>query len=61
MHDVERSKLKVQAKNDPEAEEARERTKYMHETMTCHERLAHAINLEKIKIFPDGSSVIEKT
>ena len=61
MHDVERSKLKLAAKNDPSADEARDRTRYMHETMTCHERLAQAIQLDKIKIYPDGSSVIEKT
>lgn len=31
------------------------------ETMTCHERLATAIQLDRLKIYPDGSSVIAKT
>lgn len=29
--------------------------------MSCHERLAHAIQVDKIKIYPNSSVIIEKT
>jgi len=29
--------------------------------MTCEERLSHAIHIDKIKIFPNGNAIIEKT
>lgn len=29
--------------------------------MSCHERLSHAIHVDKIKIFPNSTSIIEKT
>jgi hypothetical protein len=29
--------------------------------MTCEERLSHAIHVDKIKIYPNGTAVIEKT
>ena len=29
--------------------------------MECHERLSHAIEIDKIKIYPNKEMVIEKT
>ena len=29
--------------------------------MTCHERLAHALEIDKIKIYPNHQLVVEKT
>jgi ribonuclease HI len=29
--------------------------------MTCEERLSHAIQIDKIKIYPNSSTVVEKT
>ena len=29
--------------------------------MSCHDRLSHAIHVDKIKIFPNATSIIEKT
>ena len=31
------------------------------DTMTCDERLSHAIHIDKIKVYPDRSTIIEKT
>jgi hypothetical protein len=32
-----------------------------HQIMTCEERLSHAIHIDKIKIFPNSTTIIEKT
>jgi hypothetical protein len=32
-----------------------------HKIMTCEERLSHAIHIDKIKIFPNSTTIIEKT
>ena len=32
-----------------------------HNVMSCEERLSHAIQIDKIKIFPNSSAIIEKT
>jgi hypothetical protein len=32
-----------------------------YEPMTCEERLSHAIHIDKIKIYPNSSVIIEKT
>jgi len=32
-----------------------------YEMMTCEERLSHAVAIDKIKIFPNSSTIIEKT
>jgi len=32
-----------------------------HSIMTCEERLSHAIHIDKIKIFPNSTAIIEKT
>ena len=29
--------------------------------MSCHDRLSHAIHVDKIKIFPNATTIIEKT
>lgn len=29
--------------------------------MSCHERLSHAIEIDKIKIYPNHNLVVEKT
>jgi len=32
-----------------------------HKMMSCEERLSHAIHIDKIKIFPNSTTIIEKT
>ena len=60
MHDVEKIKLKRKALINLDDFELQEKARSMHEPMTCEDRLAHAIQVDKLKIYPDGSMVVEK-
>ena len=61
MEDVEKSKQVMEAVKQPENKELNAKVDKMEPLMTCEERLAHAIEIDKIKIYPNYSMVIEKT
>lgn len=61
MEDVEKAKLMREAINDPRNTELNKRVDRMTPLMTCNERLSHAIEIDRIKIYPNHNLVIEKT
>lgn len=50
-----------EAINDPKNTELNKRVDRMTPLMTCEERLGHAIEIDRIKIYPNHNLVIEKT
>lgn len=61
MQDVEKMKVLQEAGKNPDNKELQERAQLIGPTYTCQERLSHAIEIDKIKIYPNHNLVIEKT
>lgn len=61
MMDVEKSKLIEESRKNSKDEQLKKRVARLNPTMSCHERLSHAIEVDKIKIYPNKDMVIEKT
>lgn len=61
MEDVEKTKLVLEAVNNPKNKELNERVDRMTPPMTCEERLSLAVEIDQIKIYPNHNLVIEKT
>ena len=50
-----------EAINNPNNKELNERVDRMSALMSCEERLAYAVEIDRIKIYPNHNLVIEKT
>ena len=61
MEDVEKGKLIQESVKHPENKELNGRVDRMTPLMTCEERLGHAVEVDRIKIYPNHKTVIEKT
>jgi len=51
----------LEAINNPNNKELNEKVDRMTPVMSCEERLAYAMEIDRIKIYPNHNLVIEKT
>lgn len=61
MLDVEKAKLIRASELSPNDQALKDKVERMTPPMSCHERLSHAIEIDKIKIYPNHNMVVEKT